>query len=207
MQSPIKPTRIWLIRHGDPESSVRGRCYGALDIGLSAEGRNQIKAVASQFDGEALAAIYTSPRLRCKQSAEILADILGLRFGIVDALSEIDFGEFEGCTYDEIEARYPDLYRQWMEHPTETQFPGGESLKVMWTRVTEAASVLRARHSGQNIAVVTHGGVTRILLAEALAMPRSEMFRIAQRYASVNLISYFDSYPVVELLNVRCFRN
>jgi alpha-ribazole phosphatase/probable phosphoglycerate mutase len=71
----------------------------------------------------------------------------------------------------------------------------------MWTRVTKAVSALRARHAGQCVAFITHGGVNRILLAEALAMPSSNIFRIAQRFAAVNRIAYFDGYPVVELLN------
>jgi len=197
----IQPTRVWLVRHGEPEVSVRGRCYGSLDIGLSLEGGHQIGAVAEMLSHEPFAAMYTSPRLRCKQSAEVLAAVRGCPVDIMEALSEINFGEFEGYTYEDIEARFPDLYREWMEHPTEIHFPGGESFNTMWTRVTEAASELRVRHSGESIALVTHGGVIRILIAETLAVPRNNIFRIAQRYAAVNLISYFDRSSVVELVN------
>lgn len=197
----LQPTRVWLVRHGKPEISVRGRCYGSLDISLSLEGVRQIEVVAARLSREPFVAIYTSPRLRCTQSAEILATVHDCPVGAVDALSELDFGEFEGCPYEEIEILYPDLYRQWMEHPTEVQFPGGESFNAMWTRVTEAASALRTRHSGQSIALITHGGVIRILLAETLAVPRRHIFRIAQRYAAVNLISYLERSSIVEFLN------
>ncbi|MBI4459230.1 MAG: alpha-ribazole phosphatase [Acidobacteria bacterium] len=197
----VQPTKVWLIRHGEPEDSARGHCYGSLDVGLSAEGERQIQAVASKLSGEPWAAIYTSPRLRCLQSARILAAAHCCPIEPIDALSEIDFGEFEGHTYDEIAIRYPDLYRQWMEHPTEVCFPRGETFNAMWTRVTEAASAVRTRHLGQCIAFVTHGGVIRILLADALGIPRPHIFRIAQRYAAVNLISYFEVSSVVELLN------
>ena len=189
------------MRHGEPELSVRGRCYGSLDIGLSSEGERQMEVVARMLSHEPFAVIYTSPRLRCKQSATILSAVHNCPVETVDAFSEIDFGEFEGCSYEDIETRYPDLYREWMEHPTEIQFPGGESLDAMWTRVTEAASALRTRHSGQSIALVTHGGVIRILIAETLAMPREYIFRVAQRYAAVNLIWYFGMSSVVELMN------
>jgi len=198
-------TRIWLIRHGEPEISAHGRCYGSLDVGLSFEGKRQMEAVASKLSGEPFAAIYASPRLRCQQSAEILAKKLAAaRYCPVEAiaeLAEINFGEFEGRSYDEIAIRYPELYRQWMEHPTETQFPGGESFSSMRTRVIEAAAALRARHTGECAALVSHGGVIRILLAEALVIPSSNIFRMAQGYAAMNLISYFERYPVVELLN------
>jgi alpha-ribazole phosphatase len=197
----LQPTRVWLVRHGEPEISVRGRCYGSLDIGLSREGIHQIELVAARLSRERFAAIYTSPRQRCRQSAEILATGHDCPVDTVDELSEISFGEFEGCSYEEIEIRYPALYRQWMEHPTEIQFPGGESFDAMWTRVTEAASALRTRYSGQSIALITHSGVIRILMSQALAVPQSHIFRIAQRYAAVNLISYFESFSVVEFMN------
>ena len=193
--------KLWMIRHGEPEASARGRCYGSLDFGLSVEGKHQIQAVASALSGEKWAAIYTSPRRRCLQSARILAAAHCCPIEAIDALAEIDFGEFEGRTYDEIAIRYPDLYRQWMERPTEICFPQGESFEAMWTRVTEAASAIRTRHMGQSIAFVTHGGVIRILIAEVLGVPRSHIFRIAQRYGALNLISYFENSSVVEVLN------
>ena len=195
------PTRVWLLRHGEPQESVRGRCYGSLDIELSPEGMRQFESAAALLSREPLAAIYTSPRLRCSQSAKILAAAHRCPIETVDELSEIHFGDFEGLTYDRIETLYPSLYRTWMERPTEMQFPGGESFTEMWYRVTQAASAIRNRHEGQSIALVTHGGVIRILIAEALAIPRNHIFRIAQRHAAVNLISYIDRFPIVELLN------
>jgi alpha-ribazole phosphatase len=140
-------------------------------------------------------------RSASRQAAEILAAGRGCPLEVLDALTELHFGEFEGRTYEEIAALYPDLYRQWMEEPTATEFPGGESFMKMRARVTEATRTLRVRHAGQSIAIVTHGGVTRILIAEALAMPPANIFRIAQRYAAINLIRYFGETPVVELVN------
>jgi len=71
----------------------------------------------------------------------------------------------------------------------------------MRTRVLAAAADLRARHAGEAIALVTHGGVNRIILADALGMPPAHIFRIAQRYGAVNRIRYFGDTPLVELVN------
>jgi alpha-ribazole phosphatase/probable phosphoglycerate mutase len=71
----------------------------------------------------------------------------------------------------------------------------------MRARVLEASAHLRARHSGESIALVTHGGVNRIILAEALRMESAGIFRIAQRYGAVNLVRYFGETPLVELVN------
>lgn len=193
-------TSFWLIRHPEPESEAEGRCYGSLDWQLSAAGIQQAHAIAARLASERLAAIYSSPRRRCLEAAEILAVGRG-PVRILDALRELDFGQFEGRRYDEIAELYPALYRQWMDHPTEVQFPGGESFQAMRARVIETASDLRARHAGESAALVTHGGANRILLAEALRIDPADIFRIAQRYGAINLIRYFDDEPVVELVN------
>ena len=194
-------TRIWLIRHGEPCPETRGRCYGHLDVELSAEGRKQVKAVAARIGEEPICAIYSSPRQRAMESATILAKTSGSTVTQEERFREIDFGDFEGRPYDEIAQIYPDIYRQWMERPTETQFPNGESFKQMQVRVIEAAHELYARHRGETFAIVSHGGVNRILLANALGIPDENIFRIAQGYAARNLITRIGDYFVVQLMN------
>jgi alpha-ribazole phosphatase/probable phosphoglycerate mutase len=118
-------------------------------------------------------------------------------------LREIDFGDFEGLPYDEIAARYPGLYRQWMEAPTEVRFPNGESFGEMRSRVLGAFDVIRCEREGQTIAMVGHGGVNRILIAWALQIPDQCLFRVAQDYAAVNLLEIADGIPSVKLVNHR----
>jgi alpha-ribazole phosphatase len=195
-------TRLWLIRHGQPAAEARQRCYGSLDIGLSDAGRAQMIRVAQHLGGEPLAAIYTSPRTRAIDSARILAEAASCRVEIVPALREIDFGEFEGLSYDEIACRYPDLYRQWMERPTEVHFPGGESFSEMRDRVLAACGDIRRQREGQTAAIVSHGGVNRILLAWALEMPDHCLFRLAQNHAAINLLEMVDGLPIVQSVNL-----
>jgi len=194
-------TRVWLIRHGEPVPESRGRCYGSLDIGLSQEGRRQLMSVAGRLKSERLSVIYASPRKRAIESAAILATHHDCALAIDDRLREIDFGDFEGRPYDEIAQSHPATYKLWMEQPTEAHFPGGESFRQMQERVLDAGRLLLDRHRGQTVAIVTHGGVTRILLAEALGVPVTHIFRIAQCYGALNLISYLGNYPSVELVN------
>jgi len=195
-------SRIWLVRHGEP-AGVRGRCYGKLDIGLSAAGRAQMERAAACLRTEPLEAIYASPRVRTMESARIVAGFHRCGCREDAGLSEIDFGEFEGLTYDEIAVHYPAIYRQWMESPTEVQFPHGESFAAMRVRVLRAFEAIRQRHEGRTAAIVTHGGVIRIVLAWALEMPDRCLFRLAQDYAALNLLAWMDGVPVVERMNVR----
>jgi alpha-ribazole phosphatase len=196
-------TRFWLIRHGEPAEEARHRCYGSLDVGLSAAGRNQMARVAEWFQGEPIGAIYSSPRSRALESAHILAAATGCVFEPVQDLREIDFGDFEGLRYDEIAVRYPDLYRKWMERPTEVQFPDGESFQGMQARVLGAFEKIRREREGQTIAIVSHGGVNRILIAWALHMPDDCIFRLAQDHAAINLLTIVDRVPGMHLVNGR----
>jgi len=195
-------SRFWLVRHGEP-SGVRGRCYGKLDIGLSAAGRAQMERAAECLKAESFEAIYASPRVRTMESARIVAGFHGCDCREDAALAEIDFGDFEGLAYDEISARYPAIYRQWMEAPTEVQFPNGESFAVMRSRVLRAFDAILQRHEGRTVAIVTHGGVIRIVLAWVLEMPDRCLFRLAQDYAAMNLLEWVDGVPVVRRMNVR----
>src|SRR5580658_4388292 len=108
-------TRFWLIRHGEPAEEARHRCYGSFDVGLSEKGRAQMAEIARYLKLESVSAIYTSPRSRALDSARIIAAGQSCPFEIEQDLREIDFGDLEGLSYDEIAARYPDLYQQWME--------------------------------------------------------------------------------------------
>ena len=194
-------TRIWIIRHGEPSPETRGRCYGHLDVDLSAEGRIQMQSVADRLSDEPIRAIYSSPRRRALESAAILAEPLHAAITPEERFREINFGDIEGRLYDEIAQEYPETYYQWMEHPTETQFPNGESFVQMRARVTAAAQELYARHRGDTIAIVSHGGVNRILLAAALSVANENIFHLAQRYAAINLVVLVGDYQSVELMN------
>jgi alpha-ribazole phosphatase len=194
-------TRLWLIRHGEPAEEVRHRCYGALDVGLSETGRAQMAQVAEYLRAEPVAAIYASPRSRALESARILAAGRSCPFEAVPDLREMDFGDFEGLTYDEIAARYSDLYRRWMETPTEVTFPNGEAFADMRVRVLRAVDAIRRERPGQTVMVVSHGGVNRILIAQALQMPDHCLFRLAQDHASMNLLSFLDGSALVQLVN------
>lgn len=194
-------TIFWLIRHPEPEASAKGRCYGSLDVDLSAAGIGQAHQIAKALASEPLAAIYTSPRRRCTEAARILAAGRNCTVETLDTLRELDFGEFEGCSYDEIAAQHPEFYREWMERPTAVRFPGGENFADMRARVDDALRELRQRHPGDSVGLVTHGGTIRILLAGALGMEPANIFRLGQRYGAINRLRYLADSPVVDLVN------
>jgi alpha-ribazole phosphatase len=193
-------SRLVLVRHGEPDGSVRGRCYGRLDVSLSPRGRVQMRHTRRRLADAHFAAFYSSPQRRSLESAHILAGRRG-SVAMCEGLREMNFGGCEGLTYREIAKRFPALYEQWMSTPTAVTFPGGEPFAGMVLRVREALDRIRAAHPQRAVAVVSHGGVNRIALVSALGLDPGRMFRLDQGYASINVIDYFGDTPLVRLIN------
>ncbi|HYX84749.1 MAG TPA: histidine phosphatase family protein [Gaiellales bacterium] len=196
-------TRLVLIRHAQPTEEAHGRCYGSLDIGLSSRGRRRAQRLARTLDRIPLAAVYISPSSRALETATPLAAARGLTPIIDEALREIDFGAFEGHSYDEIQLAAPDLYRAWMETPTRVRFPGGESYPLLRRRALAAMHAIRRRHAGETAVIVSHGGILRAMLADCLAMPDEAIFRLDQSYGGLSLIDWLDETPLVRVVNAQ----
>lgn len=198
---PAGATRLIVIRHPEPVESAAGRCYGSLDVELSAAGLAHAGRLAAALRWAGLAAVYSSPRARARLAAEPVAGSHRLSVTVQDDLRELDFGDFEGRVYDDIRREYPELYEQWMRAPTTVRFPGGESYADLRERVVAATGRMRAEHAGQAAAVVTHGGVARAVLADALGMPDEAIFALDQSYGAVNVIDWFGDRPLVRMVN------
>jgi alpha-ribazole phosphatase/probable phosphoglycerate mutase len=195
-------TRLVLVRHGEPDDSVRGRCYGRLDPGLSPRGEEQMRTVKRLLRGLPISRVYSSPRRRALESARLLAPAR-IDTVVDDRLREIDFGELEGLMYDEIATRFPGTYAEWMRHPTVVVFPGGEPFPAMSGRVRDALDELRRAHSGELVVVVSHGGVNRIVLAHALGLEPAWIFRLDQGHGCVNIIDFFGDDALVRAINLQ----
>ncbi|AGC42326.1 alpha-ribazole-5'-phosphate phosphatase [Myxococcus stipitatus DSM 14675] len=195
-------TRMILVRHGRPSEEMKGRCYGRLDVSLAPEGHVQAQRAASLLSQVELHGLYSSPRLRALDTAKRVAEGRGVGLQVEEAFREIDFGLFEGLTYEEAERRFPSLYAEWMAHPEQVRFPEGETFSEMRERVRAGGRALRARHPGQCFALVSHGGVNRTLLAEALGMADRHLFRLDQVHAAVNVIDFYGDEPVVKAMNL-----
>lgn len=208
-------TKVYLIRHGETEDSDSRRYKGHIDVPLSGNGIQQMKRVADyliQNDAagarcnvpqrERFAAVYCSNLNRAIKSAEIIAGPFGLKPVMLEGLKERNFGVWEGMTFDEIGEKWPDAFKSWAENPLQFSPMEGESTLEARDRVLPVFHEIMDKHKGQNIAIVSHGGVIRIILCELLGIPLENIFRIEQDFAALNVIEMWD-YPVVKLLNFR----
>jgi alpha-ribazole phosphatase len=190
-----------LLRHTEPEEDAHGRCYGTLDVGLSPAGHAHARRLADELADLTLDAVYASPRRRALDTAAPIAASHGLQPAADERLRELDFGELEGRTYEDIAASLPDLYAAWMTAPTTVRFPGGESYADLRERAVAACDEIRRRHA--HALVVTHGGVARAVLAASLGMPAEAIFRLDQSYGGLSIVEWIDETPVVRLVNRR----
>jgi probable phosphoglycerate mutase len=160
-------TRLMLVRHGETDWNVGLRIQGHTDIPLNPRGREQARRLGLSFGDETLDAVYASDLSRAYDTAAELARACGAELRQEVSLRERHFGCFEGMTFGEIEARWPDQARRWRQRDPHYGPEGGETLWDFHRRCVDTATRLATRHPGQSIALVAHGGVLDCLYRAA----------------------------------------
>lgn len=197
--------RLIIVRHGESEWNRIHRYQGQLDAPLSDLGLRQAEALAERLKTEPLDHIYSSRLQRAARTAEaIAAHHREVPFAYNEALLEIDHGEWQGKYADEITASYAEGLREWREHPTRSQMPGGESFSNVLKRTLDFREQLTALHRDQTILVSTHDVVVKILVADALGMNMDRINRIWVTNASISVIEYGDDLPYLVSLSEAC---
>jgi phosphoserine phosphatase len=168
-------TRILLARHGETDWNRDNRFQGRADPPLNDAGREQAATLAASLAGEQLDAVYSSPLRRAVETADVVAAPHGLEPTPVEALREVDVGSWQGLTRTEIESRYPEQFRRWLAF--EQGWEDGETYEEMGVRVVGALSELSARHAGERVLALTHGGPIRAAIAAASGISHSEARR------------------------------
>jgi probable phosphoglycerate mutase len=166
----VTATTLLVIRHGETAWNAEHRIQGHLDVPLSATGLRQAARLAERLGGEEIAAIYSSELARAWLTAAPLAAQLGLEVMAESRLRERAFGIFEGLTLDEIATHHPVAFRRWRERDPAWTLDGGESGQQLLDRVSAALDDIVARHAGETVALVSHGGVLDVIYRTARAL-------------------------------------
>lgn len=197
-------TRLFLIRHGQTLANRSFRYIGSRDDALSDTGERQATQLATALAPLPIAAVYSSPLQRAHATARALAAPHQLEVQIADELRESAFGAWEGLSRDEVLARSVEdarLLHAWEQDPTLAP-PGGESFAAMQQRVSTFIEQLVATHAGQTLALVSHVGPIKVLLATALAVPISASFRVFLDPATISVIDWQSGgHALVRLVN------
>ncbi|HAR45373.1 MAG TPA: alpha-ribazole phosphatase [Nitrospiraceae bacterium] len=146
--------------------------------------------------------MYSSDLIRSVKGARTIAGRLGISFTSLRELRERSVGKWEGLTAEEIKARFPDEYAKWRADLLNYRPPDGECLLDVHGRVLPVYRRLVADNRDREIALLLHGGVNRVILADTLGIEPLNLFRIDQAFGAMNIIDYYDDgMPVVKLLN------
>jgi broad specificity phosphatase PhoE len=193
-------TRLLLVRHGHVEGIEPEIFRGRADIPLTALGRRQAQATAQRIATHwQVGAVYTSPLQRCVHTGAAIASTCAVSSAVLEAVSDIDYGDWQGKAVAEVRAAVPELFERWHSAPQLMRFPGGESLQDMAARAAGALIDVLARHGDDTVVLVGHDSVNRVLLLQLLDQPLSAYWVLQQWPCGISEV-------VVEGTQVRVLR-
>jgi alpha-ribazole phosphatase len=197
----VTMTRLILVRHGETDWNAARRYQGQTDVPLNDTGRRQATALADGLKAQDLSAIYSSDLQRARQTAQAIAAHRGLPIRDDPRLREISFGDWEGLTYAQIQARWPHEMAAWFADPVRVAPRGGETLAQVAGRVQAALDDIVRASADRAVAVIAHGGVLRTLLCTALQLDLRAQWRFGLSNASISELRFYDTDVVLTRLN------
>jgi probable phosphoglycerate mutase len=194
-------TRIHLIRHGQTDWNKEAVFRGRADKPLNMTGKREGLAVAFALEDTSLSGVYASPLARAIQTLEETADRHGQDVKVVEDLTDIDFGQWQGKPKDEVARDFTDGYRTWMDHPEEMEFPGGESLVGAADRAAAAIEKLADEHEGRQLAVCTHRVICKAIVCRLVGIDLARFWQIKIDTASITALNRHQGRWILEKLN------
>ncbi|MDH7578779.1 MAG: alpha-ribazole phosphatase [Bacillota bacterium] len=194
-------TRLLLVRHGQTGWNHDARYQGHTDIELSEAGFKQAQLLAQRLVREPVEAVYASDLRRAFETARIVAAPHKLQVQTVPELREINFGAWEGLTFEEIKTQFRELAANWYTSPAKIRIPQGETFAELKERAYNTVMELVKKHDPGTLIIVTHGGTIRAIICALLNIDLNHAFRIRQDNGALNIIEYYENRGVLCLLN------
>ena len=198
----MKKRQIFLARHGTTGERYQGRFVGSTDVPLAAEGevesRELAQRIGTRFQPDEC---WCSPLQRTRQTAAIVSETLGgITVTCVEELREIDFGRWEGLSFNEMAANDPDLVAEWTANPENFKFPGGEKIAEFRARVRSVAKRFAAMDD--DVLVIAHGGVIRAMLCHYLGLAMGNYVVFDAQPARLAVVTLFEERGVLSGFNL-----
>lgn len=195
---------FYFIRHGETYANREKRFAGITDVPLSPLGEEQALEVGEKLKHIKIDAVYTSDLLRAKCTAKAIVKHHDVAMVETSELREMNFGIWEGKTFEEIKKEMPEKLDEWFKTFEKFDVPGGESVLDMYTRVVAFyEQILETHHSGgdSTVVIVAHGGVIQALLSYLMFKDLSGYWRFSVQNCGVNKIEYVMGMPVIKGIN------
>jgi broad specificity phosphatase PhoE len=203
----ICSTTLWLIRHAEVEESYQSVFGGRIDMNLSPRGHQQAAALARYLHGKPLDAIYASPMKRVRQTLAPLQSNGAPKPIIAEELREVDFGDWTGLHWTEVQTKYGVSALAWLDQLECEGIPNAECASTFRSRIEPCLRRILANHGGgQQVALVCHGGVIRMILAILLEWPLPKLAAFEIDYASLTQVVCAPTAARLQLLNFSPWR-
>ena len=197
--------RLILVRHGETDSNKASLALGRADIELNETGRWQAQRLAEALQAEPIAAVYSSPLRRALDTARAIAERHNLAVEVDEGLIEMDIGEMEGLTFQQVWERYPQFIQAWFGSGGAYQpMPGGESLLDVQERAWRALERICESGDRETVVIVTHNFVLLTILCRVLGLELAEFRRLRHSVAAVSILNVHDGQMMVLRLNDTC---
>lgn len=198
--------KIWLVRHGETDANLQKRFQGWTDLPLNAAGLRQAEWLRRELGHSPLRQIFASPLRRAMQTAGIIAEGSRGESAVVpvEAIKELNFGQWDGRSSAEIAANDPETYQRWLDQWERTAPPGGESAAAMYDRVCDwFGTLVRKTDQRAEVVIVTHEGVILQILAHLLGLGLAGCWHFRVEPGSISLAEITDGFAVITMLNHR----
>lgn len=197
--------RLILARHGETESNRDRLALGRLDVPLNGTGLLQAKALAGALRDTPIAAVYSSPLIRARTTAQVIAAEHALDVGVEEGLTEMDVGEMDGHAIPEMMKLHAGFLKRWFGPEAGTlRMPGGECLQDVQDRAWEAVECIRQRHPDDLVCAVSHNFTIHVLLCRVLGLPLSEFRRFRHDLAAISIVDLAPDRNALVRLNDTC---
>lgn len=197
-------TKLYLIRHGETMWNMEKRTQGIRNIQLSELGKLQAKYLAKGLEKENIDVIYSSDLSRAYETAKIVGKYIDKPVQPLPEIREMNFGEWEGLTINEIKGKYQDIYSQWSTTPHIAKIPGAETLIQVQERAMKGVNNIIKENPGKNIVMVSHGTAIKTIIFRLLDIDLSYYRKIRQDNTAINIIDFKEEYNVLVRLNDTC---
>lgn len=191
--------KVYLLRHGETEGNVKGSYSGITDTPLTELGKQQAVDAHLRFEDIKFDVVVSSPLSRALDTARVFTDTKILTN---EGLKEMNFGLFEGMTYDEIQEKYPEEAKKWAGTTKGYTFPEGESLNSFYDRVIKVYQDIIENNQVENLLIVAHSGVIKSILAEEISEGFDHFWKFKIDNCKVAIVEYSDDYKYLTALNI-----
>lgn len=196
---------IILVRHGQTQWNVGEKFRGRVDLELNETGIKQAELLAEYLADTRIDAVYSSPLKRTLKTSEIVARRHNLKVETRHELIDLDYGEWQGLSHEEVKDKYKELYLDWLYRPETIRLPGGESLEDVRKRAKVVIDEITSRTGDFTVLLMTHRVVGKVLICALLGLDNSRFWNIRLDNCGVTTFRHADGRFILNEHNNTCF--